>query len=136
MYKKILVPVSLDIEGDGAAAVAAAEKLKADGASVTLIHVMEPPHNFAAVHLPPDLVEQNKKMVSDAFEALAAQISGPSKAQVVVGHPARAILDAVESEGADCVVIRSHKPGIEDYFLGSTASHVVRHAPCSVHVIR
>jgi universal stress protein F len=33
-------------------------------------------------------------------------------------------------------VIASHRPGIQDYFLGSTASRVVRHANCTVHVMR
>ena len=37
---------------------------------------------------------------------------------------------------ADLIVINSHKPGVEDYFLGSTASRVVRRAPCSVLVLR
>ena len=36
----------------------------------------------------------------------------------------------------DCVVIASHRPGLQDYLLGSTAARVVRHAACSVHVLR
>ena len=46
------------------------------------------------------------------------------------------ILEWAESNKVDCIIINSHKPGLQDYFLGSTAARVVRHAQCSVHVIR
>ena len=46
------------------------------------------------------------------------------------------IIDFATSSGIDCIVIGSHRPGLSDYFLGSTASRVVRHAPCAVHVFR
>jgi len=38
--------------------------------------------------------------------------------------------------GTGCIVIGSHKPGLRDYLLGSTAAKVVRHAACAVHVKR
>jgi nucleotide-binding universal stress UspA family protein len=41
-----------------------------------------------------------------------------------------------EEKGADLIIIASHRPGLKDYFLGSTAAKVVRHAKCSVLVIR
>ena len=34
------------------------------------------------------------------------------------------------------IMIASHKPGMSDYFIGSTASRVVRHSPVSVLVSR
>ena len=34
------------------------------------------------------------------------------------------------------IVIASHDPGLADYLLGSTAGRVVRHAHCSVLVVR
>ena len=46
------------------------------------------------------------------------------------------ILETAEDEGADLIIIASHQPGIQDYFLGSTAARVVRHAQCSVLVTR
>ena len=33
-------------------------------------------------------------------------------------------------------MIASHKPGFSDYFIGSTAARIVRHAQCSVLVTR
>jgi len=36
----------------------------------------------------------------------------------------------------DLIIVGSHKPGLQDYLLGSTAARVVRHAMCSVLVGR
>ncbi|MBT8411941.1 MAG: universal stress protein, partial [Octadecabacter sp.] len=44
--------------------------------------------------------------------------------------------DFATDNSIDCIIMASHQPGLEDYFLGSTAARVVRHAKCSVHVIR
>jgi nucleotide-binding universal stress UspA family protein len=55
---------------------------------------------------------------------------------VIKGHSGRSIIDVAVQKNADCIVIGSHKPGLIDYLLGSTAARVVRHAPCNVHVLR
>jgi nucleotide-binding universal stress UspA family protein len=52
------------------------------------------------------------------------------------GHIGRTIADYAAEAAVDCIVIGSHRPGLTDYFLGSTAARVVRHAPCAVHVLR
>ncbi len=52
------------------------------------------------------------------------------------GHSGRAVTDYARKIGADCIIVGSHKPGLSDHFLGSTASRIVRHSPCSVHVLR
>ena len=38
--------------------------------------------------------------------------------------------------GADLIIVASHKPNVGDYLLGTTAARVVRHATCSVFVVR
>ncbi len=35
-----------------------------------------------------------------------------------------------------CIIVASHKPNVGDYLLGTTAARVVRHAACSVFVVR
>ncbi|MEH0069611.1 universal stress protein [Pannonibacter sp. Pt2-lr] len=37
---------------------------------------------------------------------------------------------------AGLIVMGSHRPGLATYLIGSNAAHVVRHAPCSVLVLR
>ena len=67
----------------------------------------------------------------------AARNAGTGAHAVVVhGHAGGSIVDYATKHGCDCIVIASHRPGVEDYLLGSTAARVVRHAACSVHVMR
>ena len=46
------------------------------------------------------------------------------------------ILEYAKKIEADLIVIASHRPDLLDYFLGSTAARVVRHAECAVLVDR
>ena len=42
----------------------------------------------------------------------------------------------IEKGGADLIIIGSHRPAMSTYLLGSNATTVVRHAGCSVLVVR
>ena len=134
MYKNVLVPLALEEETPPDRSLAIARALKAEGGRVTLLHVMEEVPGFVSQHLPEGVMQKNFDAAREKVAALADPIG--AKAEVVWGHAARTILDYAEEHGADCIVVASHKPGLQDYFLGSTAAHVVRHAGCSVHVIR
>jgi nucleotide-binding universal stress UspA family protein len=53
------------------------------------------------------------------------------------GDPRREILEEAKAWGADLIVVGSHgRTGVERWLLGSVAEHVVRHASCSVEVVR
>jgi nucleotide-binding universal stress UspA family protein len=69
------------------------------------------------------------------LEERVTEMDGVS-AMIVKGHSGRTIVDTATSIKADCIVLGSHKPGLIDYLLGSTAARVVQHAPCAVHVAR
>ncbi len=45
-------------------------------------------------------------------------------------------LNFARDVGAELIVMGAHQPGMADYLLGSNASQIVRHAKCSVWVIR
>ena len=59
-----------------------------------------------------------------------------TEAVLLTGHPERTIVYHTLKTGADCIIVGSHKPGLKDFFLGSTAARIVRYSPCSVHVLR
>lgn len=135
MYSNILVPVSFDQDRDAQGALDIAEALTDDGGKITLIHVIEQIPGYAATHLPSNfLADQRKKFQED----LAALTQGADNMAgvVVSGHAGRTLLDWAEEHGCDCIVIASHRPGMQDLLLGSTAAKVVRHAKCAVHVLR
>lgn len=48
----------------------------------------------------------------------------------------RQILKLAEERNVDLIVMDAANPKIQDYLLGTTASHVVTHARCSVYVVR
>jgi nucleotide-binding universal stress UspA family protein len=83
-----------------------------------------------------DVIDKSKAESRRQIEALA-EASGPGvEARILSGHPYNTILDEAEKTGADLIIITSHRPGLQDYLLGSTAAKVVRHANCSVLVVR
>ena len=135
MYKNILIPVVLTENTSPTLAIEAATALAAKGASVTVLHVIEELPSYARSYVADDFLEQSRKDVIEKLGLVADSIEG-GRPVVVNGHSARSILDFAEENGSDCIVLSSHKPGLQDYFLGGTAAHVVRYAQCAVHVIR
>ena len=135
MYSNILVPVVFDEEHKPTDAFDVAKAIAAPNAKITLLHVLEELPNYAASYVAGDFLAQRKKDVQDRIQLWADEIGGASTA-VINGHSARSILDWTEANNVDCVIVSSHKPGIQDYFLGGTAARIVRYAKCAVHVIR
>jgi nucleotide-binding universal stress UspA family protein len=135
MYTNILVPVSFDEERDAAQAVKVAQTLAGDGAKITLFHVIEQIPAYALTQVSQGYLDTAKTAVQEGLGRLAAGADNIETA-IVEGHAGRALLDFAREKAMDCIVVASHRPGLQDYFLGSTASHVVRHASCSVHVLR
>jgi len=72
----------------------------------------------------------------ETLEALITAAGIKADAEVRSGNPGPTILTSADECGADLIIVGSHKPGLQDYFLGSTAARVVRHAQCSVLVMR
>jgi nucleotide-binding universal stress UspA family protein len=60
-----------------------------------------------------------------------------AQGRVIEGDPRETLLEAAKQEGADLIVVGSHgRTGLEKLLMGSVASHIVAHAPCSVLVVR
>lgn len=55
---------------------------------------------------------------------------------VLLGAAHRQIVKYADERNVDVIVMGSANPSIKDYILGTTASHVVAHAKCSVYVVR
>lgn len=71
-------------------------------------------------------------------EILADQLPKGMKAETIVKHGSvyEEILEAADEVKADQIVIGAHRPQLADYLLGPNTSRVVRHAKCSVNVVR
>ncbi len=135
MYKNVLVPIALDHERDTKEALSIAKAIAEKGAKITALHVMEEVPAYVAQYLPEGQLEEN---VHELQARMKEELAGEDNIgiKVVSGHAGHAIVDYAKHNDVDCIVVASHRPGLTDFFLGSTAARVVRHAPCAVHVSR
>jgi nucleotide-binding universal stress UspA family protein len=141
MYKMILLPLALD-QGHGVRGIEIARRLRAEGGKIIAVHVLDKIPSFANYYMSPD----NQKLPADiekefreaAMAKIAERIGSAKDAEIVVlsGQAGRTVTDYAEKVAADCIIVGSHRPGIKDFFLGSTAARIMRYAPCSVHVLR
>lgn len=135
MYTNILVPIALDNDDDRAErAITVAKSLSVKDARITLLHVIEAVPSYAINYIASDILAATRNGIVNEMARLADEAGAQSK--VIDGHSGRSILDYADEHGPDLIVIASHRPGMQTLLLGSTATHVVRHAQCSVHVLR
>ncbi|MEO0991245.1 MAG: universal stress protein [Pseudomonadota bacterium] len=134
MYENTLVPVVFDAEHHTAESIEMARYLTREKGNLTLLHVVETLPAYATQYLPEGYLAKAKVELADKLETMAEEAK--AQARVVSGHPGPSILEYAERNGVDCIVIASHMPGLQDYFVSGTAAHLVRHAPCAVHVMR
>jgi universal stress protein F len=135
MYKNILVGIALDHAPGNSQAFDVARALRQPGAKITALHVIEELPSYVVAQIPENVLLDRRPQ---ALSELKAELGGVKDVTpaVVYGHAGRTLVEYAAEHGVDCIVIASHRPGLQDYFLGSTAQQVVRHAGCSVHVIR
>lgn len=124
--------------------------LRAESTTVHVLHVLEldrmlpAAFDFArgsdygpevAAHL--DRARRKaERLVADAAEQLRAA-SFRTETVVREGEPRHTILNYAAEISCDSIVIGSHgRRGVERFFMGSVSENVVRHAHCSVFVVR
>jgi len=134
MYNKILVPMALD-HGISPQTLEIARALRAPQAQITALHVYEVPKGSVGIYIGEDTVRRGYDRANEILREKLAGLDDVT-AEITRGQAHRAITEYAVTHGFDCIVIGSHKPGLTDYLIGSTAARVVRHAPCAVHVHR
>lgn len=141
MYQTILLTVDLNEESSWKKALPTALELcRLQGAKLHVMTVI-PDFGMAIVgSFFPDGYEN--RALADTEKALkefiAVHIPGDLDvaSDVCNGTVYEEILDTAKRVGADLIVMAAHRPGQADYLLGPNAARVVRHADCSVLVIR
>ncbi len=135
MYQKVLVPVDLSDIERGKASVAIAKRVGSEDCNIRLLNVVEDIPAYVATELPTGILERTAEEARAALKKIAASEKNCT-AEVRSGRAHNVILAAADDFGADLIIVGSHKPGLQDYLLGSTAARVVRHSKCSVLVSR
>ena len=92
----------------------------------------------------PETIERLTRQAMDEATTLAARTAASlaesglsTETSVKQGDPRLEIVDEARTWSADLVVVGSHgRTGVKRWLIGSFAEYVVRHAPCSVEVVR
>ncbi|BDV35662.1 MULTISPECIES: universal stress protein [Methylocystis] len=141
MYKKILVPVDLgeaDMTRIGLDAALSLAKA-APEAQLRLVSV-QPLVPVAFVdYIPPNFDEEMRLAAERDLADVAGKVDLPAgrvSSTVRFGAVYPEVLAEAEDWGADLIVVGSHRPTMATYLLGSNAKTIVRHAKCSVLVVR
>jgi nucleotide-binding universal stress UspA family protein len=140
MFTNILVPVDIaEIDVAQPGLDKAVELAKASGAAVRLIHVRSPVPYAMNEYIPAEYYDSDEKASLTALRALAAKLDLP-QGRVSISSPFGSVYDEVLKEAAefkaDLIVVGSHRPNWSTYLIGSNAANIVRHALCSVLVVR
>lgn len=91
---------------------------------------------WAANELPRNILDESLQPTQTELKAIANVSTLLGTVEVRAGRAYKSILEVAEETSAELIIIGSHQPGLKDYFLGSTAAKVVRHARCSGLVVR
>lgn len=85
-----------------------------------------------------NIYDSDKYWGDELKKFLAAHPADGVEVETVVrkGAVHRQIVKLADERKVDLIVMEAANPKVQDYLLGTTASHVVTHAECSVYVVR
>jgi len=140
MFHRIILAVDLaDAAASPKGLTQAVELVKASGGALRLVNVQPLLPATFMEYVPADFDEEQEKRAAEALEAVVAKVDLPKDRLthiVVNGGIYHEPLGQATEWRADLIVVGSHRPVMSDYLLGSNAKTIVRHAQCSVLVVR
>jgi nucleotide-binding universal stress UspA family protein len=141
VYRDILLAVDLNEESSWQRALpTAVEYCRAFGSTLHVVTIA-PDFSmpFVGQFFPDDYAKSVADKLLDALHAFVRDhVPDDVRIQHIVseGTVYQEILKVAGNIGADLIVMASHRPALKDYLLGPNAARVVRHADCSVLVVR
>ena len=141
MFKDILLAVDLNDEGSWIKALPVAlDYVRASGGR---LHVMTVTPDFGMSIVGqffPKGYEKGigEKVLSALKDFVKAKVPADVKTQHIVGEGTvyEVILNMADKIKADMIVVSSGRDDLKDFLLGPNAARIVRHAHCSVTVVR
>ncbi len=141
MYKNILVTVDMaHLDEETKAVQTVVEYAKAFGARLHVLTVV-PDFGMSIVggFFPADHEKTAVAKANEDLHAFTARVIPPEiQHRHIVDHGViyKIILHYARETQCDLIVMSSGRPDLEEYLLGPNAARVVRHARCSVLVVR
>ncbi len=135
MFNKILLPIDhVDAASWRKALPAAMEEARLHGAELTVISVI--PEIIRLPNLPENYGEGAKAHVGAAVRKILEEAGATAEVIIAQGSVYREVLKAAHAKGIDLIILASAKGDFPDYPFGPNAARIVRHANCSVFVVR
>ena len=140
MYKRIVLAVDLTEPTLSPKGLAQAVELAKAGLSELRLVNVQPviPATFME-YVPVDFDVEQENRAKEALDVILGGIDLPAErksAATRAGGIYHELLQEASEWDADLIVVGSHRPVMSDYLLGSNAKTIVRHAQCSVLVVR
>ncbi|QDT64406.1 universal stress protein [Calycomorphotria hydatis] len=136
-HETVVVPIDFSQETERLVRIALDHASAPENLHV--LHVLYPLDYVSPGVLLGDVSEaEREKEVNKKFDELRDALGGPAfKTTVLMGDPGIQICEYADEHKADLIVVTSHGyHGLKRLFLGSTAERIIRHAHCSVLVLR
>lgn len=136
--KTILVPIDLGENAVNPALDEAARLATLEKAELVLLNVIPLMPTYVTAEISEEVLGRGRVRAVQALDRFVEdkRLGVPTRCHVREGHAAEEILEFARECACDLIVMASHDPGLSTYVLGSVAAHVVRHAHCSVYVVR
>ena len=141
MFKHILLPIDLGQESSWQKALpTAVDMCRQSGADLHVLCVV-PDFGMSIVeqYFPDGFeAEMAKKVLVQLKDFVSNNVPDDVRVQHIVGEGTvyEVILKIAGDTRVDLIVMASQRPELKDYLLGPNAARVVRHANCSVMVVR
>lgn len=143
MTNSILCAVDVSNGDDDTIVIKKAAQLAAmEGAQLDVISVV-PDFGMSQVgaffnkdHHDKMVIEAKTHLNALVTKALDSKQNEKVRHVIATGRAYEEVLDVAKKTNASLIVVGAHKPDFADYLLGPNAARVVRHARCSVYVVR
>ena len=91
---------------------------------------------FSKDHHDHMVAEAKTRLNEVVVKALDAEKNSQVRHIIATGRVYDEVLSLAEKTNAALIVVGAHKADLADYLLGPNAARIVRHAKCSVYVVR
>ena len=140
MFNDVLCAIDLGDEHSWKKALPKAIEMRGDSGNLHLLTVV-PEFGLSMIsqYFPDNFEENTLTATKDALRAFIDKNvpkDVPNRAIVAQGRAYEQILRIAGEVGCDAIVMAAGNPDLAHYLLGPNAARVVRHATCSVLVVR
>ena len=137
--RQVLLPTDFSEIAENALQTAIAVCMR-QKATLTLLHVVEqnyllvaPEAGGMALDMLPQLEQNADELLNEIITPVIDKHEIAVKSVIRVGNPADEICQLSAEAGIDMIIMGTHgASGLREFFIGSNAYRVVKHAPCPV----